>query len=509
MGTSATEKKQTAQEKAEEEILERLTALGGQRVQDDALIFEGDKFVIPRQFADSEMDEVIEFLQAVDEQRHEKVSISRPFQYHPHDVANAFQLVMKRIFGTTGVSKARKVDTFFGSFSGPPPEMRTVRSSVTDTLQVPWGEVKMPLLDTTFNIDYGNDTRTGQVIGFMSAVCPRRYRSHIEGVFKAIEAELRNGSIYRGKAIDANWLDPEFLDISQVREEKVAYSADTRTQLNANVWSVIEHADRLQQAGMTLKRAVLLEGPYGCGKSLTGMLTAKKAVENGWTFVYCRPGQDLNQALHAGKLLSPAVVFFEDLDVVAEPGDSPTDPEKVSRLLDMFDGVSNKHTPIVAVLTTNHVERIHKGMLRPGRLDAVVHIGQLDGEGVQTLVQSVLPSDLRGEIDYGQAASAMAGFLPAFIKEAAERALRYAIARGEDEPIGTEDLVLSANSLRPQLELMEGAGERPEKEPLSAAFGGVLRTHLEGSAIRDESDNQDIGKLRLPGPNGLPGERVR
>jgi hypothetical protein len=502
------ERKPTEKELQEKEILQRLADLGGQQVQDDALIFQGDKFIVPRQFEHSEMDDILQFLRDYDEARQEMFSTDRSFQYHPYDVGNSFQRVMKRIFGTTGVSKRMKMETFFGTFTGPPPEMKSVRVSPTEHLQVPWGMVKMPLLDASFEIDFVRDPRSKQPVGHIQVVAPRRFRSQIEGVFTAIERDLTEQSIYRGKAIDANWLDPEFLDLATVREDKVAYSAATRTQLNANVWSVVQHSDRLVGLGMSLKRAVLLEGPYGCGKSLTGMLTAQKAVANGWTFVYCRPGQDLAQALHAAKLLSPCVVFFEDLDVVAEPQEGPEDPGKISQLLDLFDGVANKNTPIVAVVTTNHVERIHRGMLRPGRLDAVVHIGELDGEGVETLVRSVLPEKLRGKIDYGQSAEAMKGFLPAFIKEAAERALRFAVARsdGEVQQVNTEDLVAAAASLRPQLELMENAGERPEREALAKAFGGVIHGTLQGSRVVDESEDINA-TLSLPDGNMLDSQR--
>jgi len=371
-------------------ILANLAVLGGQRVQDDAVVYEGTKLILPEQYQGQPMQKVVNFLVEYEEEQENKFNISRNFQYHPFDVANAFQLVLKDVFGTTGFGQ-----TTYDMFGGEhPPEFKTVSIGAGQTVQVPWGHFKLPILNATFVIDVTRD-RTGQLVGYLVCEAPKKFRSQVDGVFKAVEQRLTEVSLFRGKAIDANWMEPEFLDLTGVDESKVAYSAETIRQIDANIWTVVEHTAAVQAAGMKLKRAVLLEGPYGTGKSLTGLLTAKKAVANGWTFVYCRPGQDLAQALHAAKLLAPSVVFFEDLDVIAEPG-AGQDQDRVSKLLDQFDGISNKTSPVLAVLTTNHVDRLHRGMLRPGRLDAVVHIGELDAAGVRVLIDSVLPERLRG-----------------------------------------------------------------------------------------------------------------
>jgi len=113
------------------------------------------------------------------------------------------------------------------------------------------------------------------------------------------------------------------------------------------------------------------------------------------------------------------------------------------------------------VFTTNHVEDIPQGVMRPGRLDAVIHVGALEPEALQRLVEVLIPAERRAKIDYTHVGKAFTDFLPAFAAEAILGALRAHIARnnGKAGKITTDDLVNSAIGLRRQLDLMLGAAE--------------------------------------------------
>jgi transitional endoplasmic reticulum ATPase len=180
--------------------------------------------------------------------------------------------------------------------------------------------------------------------------------------------------------------------------------------------------------------------------------------------------------MQTARLYQPACVFFEDMDVVADPGTAEGDD--ITRLLDLFDGLTAKSTEIQVILTTNHVEKIHKGMTRPGRLDAIIEIGSLDGAGIEKLIKAVVPHDqLSDNIDWDKVVAAMSDsdgvpdFVPAFVKEAADRTRRYAIARTggdtSDLELTTDDFVHAATGLRPHLDLMHGAKDMVERDPLS------------------------------------------
>ncbi len=157
----------------------------------------------------------------------------------------------------------------------------------------------------------------------------------------------------------------------------------------------------------------------------------------------------------------------------------------------------------MVVLTTNYVETLHKGMLRPGRLDAIINIGELDTNGVKKLIEVTLGSEkLYGDppdferIDWEAVYPAYEGYLPAFVVEAAGLAVRHQIKRLKGKVNGelltTEDLIGSGHQKRRQYELMSSAKTSGDTLPLQDALQGVvedaLEKRLDDRILRDVED---------------------
>jgi ATPase family protein associated with various cellular activities (AAA) len=496
-GVTLVKKQVTEQDQAQADMLAALEKLGSKSVKDDSIRFENDSIVLPRQFQGN-LPAAADFIMQIHEAEEEEFSFGRTFKFRPWDGAAAFNRALYKTFGTTGLGKA--VQTMFGKR---PPELVSIQVSPSETLQVPWGRVSMPPLNATFDLGGDYDEEYGALFR-LNVTAPRKQRQALEGFFDVVQAELSTNSIYKGKAFNGADM-PEFLDLSGIDESKVVYSDEVMAQLNANIWSVIEHTDTMKRLGIPLKRAVLVEGPYGTGKTLAGALTAQRAQKNGWTFILARPGKDnLFDVLNTAKLYAPAVVQFEDIDTLAKGG---TDMQ-ISRLLDALDGISNKTSGVVAMFTTNHVEELQKGVMRPGRIDSIIHIGALDRNGVEKLIRSVVKPEVLGDVDYDVVYSETEGFLPAFVKEAVDRAVRYAVSRngGKTEfRIETEDIVLSAQGLRRQLDLMNGAKAGQENkgdigglitEAVESGVSKVVEERLNRAVITDYDGDFD-GRIKL------------
>ena len=467
--------KKSDMERAREEALQRLAELGGVLTADDDVVFTGTKYILP---AGTNLDDGIEFLSKRRDDEENDVEFSRTYPYRPLDGARATRLAIEEFSGFT---LGKTLYSFFGRQL---PELITIKTGPgeNDTEQAPWGAMQIPgMRGVTVYLGEGKDKELGRVF-HVRVVGPRKWRHHINGLFDLIGVKLKQRSIYKGKAIDGG---ENFIDVSHVDFADVVFTASVQRRLEGDVWSFIRHSKVLARYGQDGKYAVLFEGPYGTGKSLAALLTAKVAVEHGWTFLMCRPGQDnLVQILELARMYQPAVVFAEDVDTMAGPQSGDT----IERHLDMLDGIKVKGMKLLTVFTTNHAEDIHKGMLRPGRIGAVITVGAMDREGVEKLGKRVLGESLDTDfIDWDEVYARMEGYMPAFVRECFDRSIRYAVTLNAGDPglIGTEAICLAADGLRDQYRLMEGAREEKVNSDLTTALGAVIQRAVNGVDVQD------------------------
>jgi len=469
-------------------VLAALRDVSGANFQHSDILFDGTKLVIPERWSTRK---AISTIQAHQESQEQFIEYHRSYNYRPYDGAAATERALRVVTGTTGI--AVKIPGFFGDT---PPSRVTVATGVNEAISVPWGRIAVPLFDNNnqpgeayIELQGSRDKEYG-LIFHISGWAPKKYEPEVNGLFDLIQQELETYSIYKGKAINGAE-QPEFLDLSGVDPAKVIYSDDVMAQMDAHLWGVIEHHDAMREYGIKLKRSVLFHGPYGTGKTLGGLLTAKKAVEHGFTFIMCRPGKDDPfETMQTAQLYAPSVVFIEDIDTYSRTDGMALD--KMSELLDKFDGIEAKGMEILNVMTTNHEESITKGMLRPGRLDALIEIAHLDRGGVERMVQSKVDDADLDDVDYDLVFEACEGYLPAFVSESVERAMLASIVRGNGTllPLNTSDIRNGAMSLRPQFDLMERASEVDTPPLFETVLRNTIRQAIEGM----ETENSEIGQ---------------
>lgn len=465
---------------------------------DEVQFHDEPKILLPKDMSFGKAHEV---LTRVEEDQETVVGHSKTYRYRPYDGAVACATVMHRRYG---IVFGEATYSFFGKN---PPETISVPVSVTETVEVPWGKVSIPAMDpTVLSIGQAIDGQYGLVFRLHSNY-PKKYVKEVKAFFEDVENELRTNSIYRGKAVLGTTI-PEFLDTSGFRPEEIVFADDVTEILEGTVWSVLRYTAALRDEGVKIKRAGLMYGPYGCGKTSALQNTALIAVENGWTYIKAGVGQDVNEAMRTARLYAPSVLAIEDIDVAA----STSEDGEVTKLLETFDGITAKGTEMVVVMTTNHLERIHKGMLRPGRLDAIVEIAELDRNGIERLIKAVVaPNRLDDDVDYTKVAEAMEitvghsdgtytnhHFYPAFVRESCERAKTVAISLNQgigDYILDTEALVVAAKSLHAQLKIMLQADEGERKPILDSVFKDAVKGAMHNALILDV-DGDEYGKVK-------------
>lgn len=426
------------------------------------------------------------------EESQKRTRFRRVFRYRPEDGANAVSIVLKRMFGIT-VGKEQQLP--FGMTK--PPEMRTIYVGPKKTKEVPWGLIEIPSLG---NANVYIDAEGGEYGPVLEVVvdAAKMYKREVEAFLTAIQDELEVNSIYRGHALEGAY-ELRFMDTAHFDSSQIVFSDEVTRTLDGGLFAVLRYEDSLRKARIPTKRSVLLYGPFGTGKSSIGLITAQVATKHGWTFLSAKAGRDtLKHVLQTAKLYEPAVVFVEDIDVHTP---SAADKVAISELLDVFDGIASKGDKLLVVMTTNHIEDVPAGMLRPGRLDFAIPIDGLDRNGVERLIKAVCPPGLLSDdIDYDAVYAEMAGFQPAWVKATADRAKSFAIDRENGAitfQLETDDLVSAARSLHAQLELMNGAAEGAEVDPFAEAFERAVREAMGDMHLHDEY-GRTFGKLALP-----------
>lgn len=435
----------------------------------NAISRKGNKIVVPEFMSLPEAaDAILDYQKQMEEDTEKCVVLTG----HPHDCLNAFNTAMTTTFGSlVGTSSVAM------SFFGP---MRRLSCSTTiqigpdETITVPFGTVKVPGLPVSIQIGV---KQASEEIMKSQVVIDFEYRKKFEPLVEMIEEEakkvLKNNSIFLHKAIDSKF---NFLSLDGITDERVIYTRQQRKDVEAHLFNYIVNTDEMLRRGVSLKHAVLLYGTYGTSKTLTALLAAVKCTQHNWTFINVNPGDSISQSYEFAKKYQPCLVFFEDIDRVA----SGHRDEALDRILNTCDGILSKSAQVVTVMTTNNVDKIQKGMMRPGRIDVLLELGALDAESIVRMVQLYCP-DVEGELDGEELMEAGRGFTPAFVTEACQRALRYSIADGRSH-VNQEDIAASLRGLRAHFEAVNKSDWLPS-ETLDGRMKSIVRPLVHREAV--------------------------
>ena len=341
-----------------------------------------------------------------------------------------------------------------GFFGPNPPMMVGVPVGKDEVLQVPWGGISIP------GFDGGHlNASVSREDFILSGSVKRKNKSELDEIIKLTKKILAEDSIYKGKAVEVDFghlsekevnifdCAPRFIELTG--EDNLIFSEGVQNDLDVGMFYPVEHSEACRKAKVPLKRGILLAGPYGTGKTLTANTLARKAVDNGWTFIYVKDVKELSHALRFARRYAPAVIFAEDVDQVV------TNPEGLNELQNTLDGVDTKDEEIITVLTTNHVEVLQESapaLLRMGRLDSVIDVTPPDAQAASRLVEYYGRGLLEEGTNLAKVGEALEGKIPAFIRETVERAKIAAIGRTKGEAsiageVREEDILRAAHAM--------------------------------------------------------------
>jgi cell division protease FtsH len=207
--------------------------------------------------------------------------------------------------------------------------------------------------------------------------------------------------------------------------------------------------EQFAQLGGRIPKGVLLLGPPGTGKTLLARATAGEASvsffeTSGSEFVEMFVGvgaarvRDLFE--HARKA-APAIVFIDEIDAIGQSrggainmGTNDEREQTLNQLLAEIDGFkTDVHTPVILMAATNRPEVLDPALLRAGRFDRQVTVGNPDLAGrLQILKIHSRNIKLAPDFDLERAARITPGFSGADLANVMnEAALLAARRKGE------------------------------------------------------------------------------
>ena len=443
---------------------------------DVGIDYVGRAITLPGEPGKMPLDKAIEALKRKNAEAEQPFQVHEVFDAYPLDAAVAFVKAMKNLYGW---ASPQTVMTFFGP---KPPQMISVKTGIADddVVQCPMGAFKLPGVGEMVHTLIGEYGPKNSMAFLIHAEIKHKEKHILLELATETRRILKAESIYRGKAIrlGVNYegqLDvsdpPQFMDVRA--KDELVFDDDIQSQIDTSILVPIRETSQCRKHKIPLKRGVLLEGPYGTGKSLTARMTARECELNGWTFVLLDKVQGLRAALEFANRYAPAVVFAEDIDRVMEDRD-----ESANDLINTIDGVVSKRSEIMTILTTNFVEKIDKVILRPGRLDAVISLRAPTDEAVKRLLRVYAGTLLDDTANVDLAAHELSGQIPASIRECVERAKLGMIGRGSKK-LSDHDLVVAAKTMKNHLALLNKDTKKPsDAEQLAVSLRAVIGQNI-------------------------------
>lgn len=176
---------------------------------------------------------------------------------------------------------------------------------------------------------------------------------------------------------------------------KMELVADIRNYLDARTKKLY------QSRSMPYRRGYLFYGPPGTGKS---SLSTAIAGEFGLDLYEVKvPSiKDDGELEQMFQEIPPrCIVLLEDIDAVWSAREQRNDSENASSvtlsgLLNVLDGVGSQEGRVV-ILTTNKPERLDSALVRPGRIDFKVYLGNISRASAAQMFMRMFAPDLLGQ----------------------------------------------------------------------------------------------------------------
>jgi ATP-dependent 26S proteasome regulatory subunit len=303
-----------------------------------------------------------------------------------------------------------------------------------------------------------------------------------------ILSEALKRNVYRGQVIVveqagyAQGMEGEhdfqiqFHDMPVVARDEIILPEEVLKVVERNVIGLLAHADVLRRAGRSTRHGVLFHGPPGVGKTLVTKYLARACPAYTVILLTGRQLRLVRESCILARLLQPALIVIEDVDLIAADRSQSFDTTLLHDLMDEMDGLGSK-ADVIFLLTTNRPRILESALAaRPGRVDQAVYFPLPDRDCRRRLFAHFGVGLDLSAVDIEPLLDRTDGASPAFISELFRKAALMAAERGErSDPLK----VTTADFTAAVRELVE--------------FGGMLTQQLLGYRTDPDAGGRNLG----------------
>ncbi|MGO5579114.1 ATP-dependent zinc metalloprotease FtsH [Streptococcus milleri] len=240
----------------------------------------------------------------------------------------------------------------------------------------------------------------------------------------------------KARATNKEDIKVRFSDVAGAEEEK---------QELVEVVEFLKDPKRYTKLGARIPAGVLLEGPPGTGKTLLAKAVAGEAGVpffsiSGSDFVEMFVGVGASRVrslFEDSKKAAPAIIFIDEIDAVGRQrgvglgGGNDEREQTLNQLLIEMDGFEGNEG-IIVIAATNRSDVLDPALLRPGRFDRKVLVGQPDVKGREAILRvHARNKPLAEDVDLKLVAQQTPGFVGADLENVLNEAALVAARRNK------------------------------------------------------------------------------
>ena len=286
-------------------------------------------------------------------------------------------------------------------------------------------------------------------------------RDRAEQFSRRLGRLARHGKAFRGHTLSLEQdchggLQVKFHRLPAVARDELILPDPLLKRIERHTLAFTRHAEALKAAGRHIKRGLLLYGPPGTGKTLTAMYLVSQMPGRTVLLITGSGVGAIEAACHLARLLAPATVILEDVDLIGTERNHQTVGANalLFELLNQMDGLA-EDADVLFVLTTNRPDVLEPALAaRPGRIDQAIEVPPPDADCRRRLFERFGRGLTVRVADWDRLVARTAGVSGAFIKELLRKAAVYAA-----EEDGSGELVVRDRHLDEALaELLVAGG---------------------------------------------------